>query len=175
MVSHSIFVNLLMRITMQTYRFYATIASIFSFSVFVLSGTKAQSKDYTGIPSLVWPVLYDIQYEKAQDEYGAYDRPVFSEAVKKMAGQEITLPGYIIPFEGTNQSKAFMFSSLPLNACFFCGVGGPETVVQVRMAKPIDYNDKPVEIRGRLKLNPDNPDEHFYILDDAMELGPVSW
>ena len=135
----------------------------------------AQSKGYSGIPSLIWPVLYDIQYEKAKDSYGEYDKPVFSEAVKKMEGTEITLPGYIIPFEATKQSKAFMFSSLPLNACFFCGVGGPETVVQVKTKRPVNYDDKPVEIRGRLKLNADNPDEHFYILEEAVDLGPVSW
>ena len=137
--------------------------------------TQAQSKDYTGIPSLVWPVLYDIKYEKARDSFGEYEKPVFSEAVKKMEGKEITIPGYIIPFEGITKSKEFMFSSLPLNACFFCGVGGPETVVQVRMAKPIGYEDKPMEIRGRLKLNANNPEEHFYILEAAVALGPVSW
>ena len=148
---------------------------VLSLCIFTRTDSKAQSKDYMGIPSLVWPVLYDIQYEKAQDAYGAYDKPVFSEAVKKMEGKEITLPGYIIPFDVTSQATSFMFSSLPLNACFFCGVGGPETVVQVTMAEAIRYDDKPVEIRGRLRLNTNNPDEHFYMLEDAVKLGPVSW
>ena len=161
--------------TKRTYCSLLLPALVLILCIFTHTASKAQSKDYMGIPSLVWPVLYDIQYEKAQDAYGTYDKPVFSEAVKKMEGQEITLPGYIIPFEGTSQATSFMFSSLPLNACFFCGVGGPETVVQVIMAKATQYNDEPVEIKGRLKLNTDNPDKHFYMLEDAVKLGPVSW
>lgn len=164
-----------MNFTENTYRFSAFFALILSLVFFTQSPTHAQNKDYAGIPSLIWPVLYDIKYEKAQDAFGEYEKPVFSEAVKNMEGKEITIPGYIIPFGGTTRSKEFMFSSLPLNACFFCGVGGPETVVQVRMAKSVNYNDKPMEIRGKLKLNENSPDEHFYILEEAEVLGPVSW
>lgn len=159
----------------RTYRFWAVFGLIFCLVFINQHQGWGQSSDYSGIPSLVWPVLYDIQYKKARDAFGEYEKPVFSEAVKKMGGKEITIPGYMIPFEGSSQSKEFMFSSLPLNACFFCGVGGPETFVQVRMSKAINYNDQPMEIRGRLKLNANNPDEHFYILEEAIALGTVSW
>lgn len=157
------------------YRFCVVFGLTFCLALINQHHCRAQNSDYSGIPSLVWPVLYDIQYQKARDAFGEYEKPVFSEGVKNMEGKEITIPGYMIPFEGSGQTREFMFSSLPLNACFFCGVGGPETFVQVRMSKAINYNDQPMEIRGRLKLNANNPDEHFYILEGAISLGTMSW
>ena len=157
------------------YRFGALTVILIYLLVFIQPAVYGQDQPYSGIPSLVWPFLYDITYKKGQDALGAYDQPIFNEAVKKMEGGEITLPGYMIPFEGTTKSREFMFSSMPLNACFFCGVGGPETVVQVKMAEAISYDDQPVEIKGRLRLNADNPNQHFYILEESVNLGPINW
>ncbi len=154
-----------MSFKLKAYGLVAGIALLFSIQV------AGQDANYNGIPSNIWPILYDISYKTVEDEFGALDKPIFTKAVKALEGQTIIIPGYIIPFDGTGQSNSFMFSSLPLNACFFCGVGGPETVVQIKSAKKINYNDKPVEIQGKLVLNTDDPDQHFYILDNAKYLG----
>lgn len=135
----------------------------------------SQKSTYKGFPSLVWPKLYDITYVKGNDAFGDFDKPVFTESVKSFNGKSITLPGYIVPFENGVKSSHFMFSSMPLNACFFCGVGGPETVVEVFTKKEITYTDKPVEIRGILRLNAVDPDKMIYILEDAEVVGPVEF
>ena len=136
------------------------------------SNSRAQ-QSYKGLPSLIWPKLYDITFVAAKDELGTYDKPVFSEPVKKLNGKSVTLPGYIVPFENKVKSSHLMLSSLPLNACFFCGVGGPETVVEVYLNKEITYTDKPVEVKGTLVLNESDPDKLFYILKNAEVLGEV--
>lgn len=138
--------------------------------------SMAQKRSYTGFPSLVWPRLYDIQFTPAKDAQGeAYDKPVFSAAVKAMNGKKVTLPGYIVPFNSGMRSNNFMFSSLPLNACFFCGVGGPETVVEVHTKATITYTEKPVEITGILRLNDKDPDKMMYILEQAELLGEIGF
>ena len=68
-----------------------------------------------------------------------------------------------------------MLSSVPLNACFFCGVGGPETAVEVFMKQPLIYTDKPIEIKGRLFLNDRNPDQLIYVLKEVEFLGEVEF
>ena len=68
-----------------------------------------------------------------------------------------------------------MLSSMPLNACFFCGVGGPETVVEVFLTKSIIYTDKPIEVKGKLVLNNSNPDKMIYLLESAEFLGAVEF
>jgi len=133
----------------------------------------AQNRPYTGLPSLIWPKLYDIQFVKAKDKLGEFDKPVFSAGARALKGKRVTLPGYMVPFETGVRGVHFMFSSMPLNACFFCGVGGPETVIEVFSRTPVSFADKPIEVSGVLKLNDTNPDQMIYVLEDAEILGPA--
>jgi hypothetical protein len=145
---------------------------LFAFLLMSVS-SLAQKNTYKGFPSLVWPKLYDIQFVKAKDKLGDYDKPIFSPAAKSLQGKRISLPGYMVPFESGLRGSHFMFSSMPLNACFFCGVGGPETVIEVFVEKPVNFNDKPIEITGTLKLNDTDPDKMIYILEKAEIVGEV--
>jgi hypothetical protein len=131
--------------------------------------------EYKGFPSLVWPLLYKINYTKSKDAQGEFQKPVFTKEVLALQGKQITLPGYIVPFETGLRSKRFMLSSLPLNACFFCGVGGPETVIEVVTTNEVTYTDKPVEISGTLKLNDKDPDSMIYTLERATFLGEIDF
>jgi hypothetical protein len=137
----------------------------------------AQEKNiYKGFPSLVWPKLYDISYKKATDDLGEFDKPMFSTAVRSIEGKSIVLPGYMVPFkDGLSKGSVFILTSLPLNACFFCGVGGPETVIEVRLNKTISYTEKGIEVKGVLKLNDSDPDQMIYILEDAEFLGEIDF
>ena len=116
---------------------------------------------------LTWPKLYNITFVSSQDDLGDYDKPVFTEAVKSLNNKRIMLPGYMVPLENVSASANIMLSSLPLNACFFCGVGGPETVVQVQLKTKTPFIEKPIEISGVLRLNDKDPDKMIYILEDA--------
>lgn len=135
----------------------------------------SQKSTYKGFPSLVWPKLYDIQFQKAKDKLGEYDKPVFSAGAKSLNGKSVTLPGYMVPFESGIKGDHFMLSSMPLNACFFCGVGGPETVVEVFLKSQLTYTEKPVQIKGVLKLNDSNPDKMIYLLENAEYDGDVDF
>ena len=127
---------------------------------------------YNGLPSLVWPKLMAIEVETTDD---LAFKPVFSSEVRALEGKEVYLPGYIIPFQSAYKSDHIILSALPLNACFFCGEGGPETVVEVFLKEPLKYTDRPVEIKGLLKLNASNPEQMIYLLEDAKFLGEVDF
>mgnify|MGYP001811143222 CR=1 FL=1 len=131
---------------------------------------------YKGFPSLVWPKLYDITYQPATEDFGGLDKPIFSTAAKSLIGKEVTLPGYLVPFDdGATKSNHFMLSSLPINVCFFCGGGGPETVVEVFSVKQVSYTDKPVELKGKLYLNDKDPGQMIYVLSSAEFLGEIEF
>jgi hypothetical protein len=148
---------------------------LFAAAIFLSTILLAQKNSYKGFPSLVWPKLYDIQFVKSKDQHGEFDKPVFSAAAKSLNGKTVTLPGYMVPFENGLKSAQLMLSSLPLNACFFCGVGGPETVVQVFLKKEVSYSEKPVEIQGILRLNDKDPDKMIYILEQAEITGEAGF
>ena len=142
---------------------------------FYSSALWAQTSTYKGFPSLEWPKLYAITFKKEKDSLGEYERPVFSAAVKALQGKVISLPGYMVPFENALKGNKFILSSTPLNACFFCGVGGPESVIEVQLKTSITYTDRPIQVRGVLKLNDKDPDKMIYLLEDAEFEGLVEY
>ena len=140
---------------------------------FTMHAAVGQAKNtYNGLPSLVWPKLMSITLEEKEDLTFA---PVFNSEVRALQGKEVYLPGYIIPFESARKSNHLILSALPLNACFFCGKGGPESVIEVFLEDPVKYTDRPVEVRGILKLNSSNPDQMIYLLENAEFLGEVDF
>ncbi|MFC0264047.1 hypothetical protein [Fontibacter flavus] len=115
----------------------------------------------------VWRDLSEVTYKIGQDEFGELYIPVFSDKIKKLEGKVVEADGYIIPFEGMFKPEHIILSSLPLAECFFCGSGGPETVMEVMMKNPIKYTSKRVKVRGKLTLNDKDPEKLMYILKDA--------
>lgn len=140
---------------MKKWGIILVLALIFSFSG---AGAKAQG---------VWKSLSEVSYKISEDQFGELYVPVFSENIKKLEGKEVEADGYIIPFEGMFKPEHIILSSLPLAECFFCGSGGPETVMEVMMASPIKYTSKRVKVRGKLTLNAKDPEKLMYILKDA--------
>ena len=116
----------------------------------------------------VWKSLSEVTYKISKDNFGELYVPVFSENIKKIEGKVVEADGYIIPFEGMFKPNHIILSSLPLAECFFCGSGGPETVMEAMLTKPIKYTSKRVKIRGKLTLNANDPEKLMYILKDAV-------
>jgi hypothetical protein len=115
----------------------------------------------------VWKNLAEVTYKISEDNFGELYVPVFSENTKKLEGKVVEADGYIIPFEGMFKPEHIILSSLPLAECFFCGSGGPETVMEVMMSSPIKYTSKRVKVRGTLTLNSKDPEKLMYIMKDA--------
>jgi hypothetical protein len=117
----------------------------------------------------LWKTLAKITYKKEYDELMGFevDKPVFSEAIKKLEGKTVTVKGYIIPVEGYKSHTEFVLSAFPYNMCFFCGGAGPETVMDVRAVDPIEYTADPVVLRGTLRLNAQDINQLLYSLEIA--------
>lgn len=136
----------------------------------IVSAAKAQEVKATG--GKLWKTLEAVTYEITKDEYGDLYVPVFGDDVKAMQGELVEVEGYIIPFEGMFKPEQLILSALPISECFFCGSGGPETVMEITMKKgnKVKYQTSRVKIRGKLKLNRDNPDKLMYMLEEGVEV-----
>ncbi len=117
----------------------------------------------------LWKTLAKVDIEKKFDETLNFevDYPTFSEEVKKLDGQTIELQGWMIPLEELQGETYFVLSSLPFANCFFCGGAGPETVAEVFSKDKIKYTEKRITVRGKLKINADDPMKLMYILQQA--------
>ncbi len=143
------------------------------FALLTLGAISIQAQEVKMKGAQLWRTLADVRYQIQQDEYGDLYVPVFSEEVQKAKGQIVEVEGFIIPFEGMFKPTQLILSSLPISECFFCGSGGPETVMEITM-KPdekVKYTTKRVKIRGRLVLNAEDPDKLMYILEEGVYAG----
>ena len=140
---------------------------------FWLSGTMTVTCAQDVVNSEVWKALASVSYEVAEDDYGELYVPKFSEKAQALEGTTVTVPGYIIPFEGLFKPEHVIVSSLPLASCFFCGSGGPETVMEVFLEEPVEYTASLVAFKGTLKLNDTDYEQLMYILEDAEFVGEI--
>ena len=62
-----------------------------------------------------------------------FEVPKFDKELLAIEGEEVTLTGYVIPYES---DSSFMLSALPFASCFFCGGAGPETVAEIVLKNP---------------------------------------
>lgn len=109
---------------------------------------------------------YEPKYHEKIGEYQFY--PTFTAEVKALAGKEITIEGFYVPF-APEEGNYVILSKLPMSQCFFCGVGGPETIIEVNFkgALPKFNNDDLVAVKGKLKLNADDIEHMNFILTEA--------
>ncbi|MEM6629111.1 MAG: hypothetical protein AAF694_05540 [Bacteroidota bacterium] len=119
-----------------------------------------------------WDVLSRVSFDSPRGINRNYEtaKPIFSDAILVLEGEEVTLEGYIYPLESKLATQHFVLSAMPLNACFFCGKAGPETVIEVYSQFLISYTRKKIKLRGTFRLNSDDPMGIMYKLYDAEEV-----
>lgn len=132
-------------------------------TLFLGAATAASAQDN------MWKTLSKITFKKQYDEMLGFkvDVPVFSEEIKKLAGKEIKIKGYIIPVEGYKSHKEFIFSAFPYSMCFFCGGAGPETVMEIYAKEAVKYTTEPVTLKGKLEINDSDINRLIYTLKDV--------
>lgn len=110
-------------------------------------------------------VTFKEKYFPERNE--SFLHPTFSASVKALKGKKITIKGYFLNIDPSG--KIYILSKGPMASCFFCGVGGPETAIELQFPKKQYFKtDDIVAVTGILKLN--NTDvEHFnYILTKCV-------
>ena len=137
--------------------------------VTVFASATAIGQDSNSTTPSLWKTLSKITYKKEYDEVLGFkiDKPVFSDAIKEMEGETVTVKGFIIPTEGYKSHTEFIFSAFPYSMCFFCGGAGPETVMEVITKEPVKYTAEAITLRGKLVLNADDINRLMYFLEEA--------
>jgi hypothetical protein len=120
---------------------------------------------------LPWSTLAQVEFEWAYSEVagGEVPFPVFNSTLKALQGHPVQVSGYAIPLEETGDETFVILSAFPYSQCFFCGMAGPESVIDIlpgRKLPRLSVDDK-TTFRGRLRLNDDDLRYLNYILDEA--------
>lgn len=117
---------------------------------------------------ITWKDLAQVEFsEKFFPAYGeSFLYPNFLPPIKNLEGKQVTITGYFLNIDP--EGMLFILSKGPMASCFFCGVGGPETAVELKFnTKPNFKTDDIVAITGTLKLNADDVEHFNYILTEC--------
>ncbi len=144
---------------MRTGKFKVLRGFMIAFSVCFFQSAVSQ------VP-LSWGDLAEgIQFKKGDAIPGFLDA-TFRKNMAELEGEEVLLNGYFLALDGSK--SVYMLSKNPMASCFFCGNGGPETIVELQFSNPPKFKtDDIVSIAGRLKLNADDPEHCYYIIYEA--------
>lgn len=114
-----------------------------------------------------WTTLQKVSWKYFYDENLGFDvsQPIFSDEVKALEGKRIFIKGFILPVD--TDGDYMVLSALPMSQCFFCGGAGPETVMEIALAKNRNLLNKEVTLKGILRLNKDDFLRLIYKLDDV--------
>ncbi|WP_111307880.1 hypothetical protein [Confluentibacter sediminis] len=117
---------------------------------------------------ITWTDLSHIKF--TEKFFPAYDTsffvPTFLPPVKALDGKQITITGYFLNIDP--KGELYILSKGPMSACFFCGIGGPETAIELQFtSKQLFKTDNIVSVTGILKLNATDVDHFTYILTEC--------
>ena len=116
-----------------------------------------------------WQDLEDVEFSDMYiDSIGEYVLyPHFGFNVRELDGKNVSISGYILAIDP--DKHYYVLSKGPFASCFFCGAGGPETIVELSLNSDKDsfYMDEFATIKGVLKLNSDDIYRCVYILEYA--------
>lgn len=117
---------------------------------------------------ITWNDLSDVEFtEKFFPAYGEYFlHPTFSDKLKSLNGKRVKIKGYFLNI--APEENLYILSKSTMAMCFFCGIGGPETVAELHFKnKPNLKTDSVIIITGTLTLNDKDTDHLNYILSDC--------
>jgi len=140
---------------------------LFSFAVVMLITVQGFAQTKPDMWNEFAKTKFEPKYYENLGEYLFY--PNFPADLKAMAGKEVTIEGFYVPF-APEDGEYIILSKYPMSQCFFCGGGGPESVLEVNFAKglPKFQVDDLIMVKGKLKLNADNVDHVNFILTEAV-------
>ena len=111
-----------------------------------------------------WKTFAQVELVKQKDRYV----PQFSSNVTALDKKEVKVQGFMMPLEMGDKQTHFVLSAMP-TSCAFCLPGGPESLVEVKMKKPVKYTFDPLIITGKLAVLKDDPTGIFYRIVDAEQ------
>ena len=125
-----------------------------------------------GYQKITWLTLKDVEfkdtYYEKEDQY--FLQPTYGEKLQALADQKVYISGYVIPIDP--DSNIFVLSANTFSSCFFCGNAGPESIVELVILdnQTVYKTDQWATFKGVLKLNSDDLDHLYYILEKSVEV-----
>ena len=123
---------------------------------------NAQVKVHKDMRTKNWNLI-GMRYEKQVEPLKWAS--IFPPELMALNNKIIELPGYIYPTKVGSKFSEFLLSIVPIESCPFCGTGDIPSMIEVKMATPLPFTEKPIKIQGKFVINNsgDNRSEFFLL------------
>lgn len=108
--------------------------------------------------AISWETLAQVKLTKSGTKFS----PKFDAKVQQLNGKQIKLKGFMLPLDQAAKQQHFILSANPVANCFYCLPGGPESLVEIKADRAVDFSYDPVEVSGRLELLQSDPMGMYY-------------
>ena len=138
------------------------ISALVILSFAFLFSLHAQVKVHKDMRTANWNLI-GLRYEKQVEPLKWVS--IFPPELMALNNKVIELPGYIYPTKVGSKFSEFLLSIVPIESCPFCGTGDIPSMVEVKMASPLPFTEKPIKIKGKFVINNsgDNRSEFFLL------------
>ncbi|WP_120714336.1 DUF3299 domain-containing protein [Ulvibacterium marinum] len=137
---------------------------IFLFIVGCWIGLDTNAQTVLGWSDLSEGISWEVP--SPENIFPAFQEANFSPKMKALEGKKVVITGYLLVLD--SQQSIYLLSKNPMASCFFCGNGGPETVLDLKFVeKPSFVMDELLSVEGILYLNENNPNACYYRIEDA--------
>lgn len=111
-----------------------------------------------------WETLAQVRLVRE----GATFAPRFEPTVQRLSGQRVRVQGFMLPLDDSGSAQAhFVLSANPVANCFYCMPGGPESMIEIRATRSLEFSYDPITLVGTLELLRDDPMGMYYRIKDA--------
>lgn len=101
-----------------------------------------------------------------EDIFAGFQKATFSPELKALEGKQVIITGYLLVLGGN--PPVYLLSKNPMATCFFCGNGGPETILELQFTEKTSFiMDELISVEGTLHLNEGDPNACYYKIDNA--------
>ena len=143
-----------------------------TYNLFLLSGLLALTAAFA--PSALaqqeasWESLMKVDYKEITTSEGTQWIPQFAQDIQKLDQKTIRVSGYMIPLGYEEEQTHFLVSAWPGDGCYFHLPGGPNSVIEVKAQRGVEFTFDTIEIEGKLELIEDDPYGLLYRMVDAQ-------
>jgi len=110
----------------------------------------------------LWTVLGEVEIE----ENDGFLIPTYTQRIKKIDGQPVTIEGFMLPMEQSEKQQVFLLSAFP-PSCPFCVGGDSTTILEVRAKESVSVTYDKLKVDGIMNLIEDDPMGLFYRISEA--------
>ncbi|WP_298651647.1 hypothetical protein [uncultured Proteiniphilum sp.] len=137
---------------------------VFLLSVIYFPVSAQQTVSWDRLKDVTWSQKYVASLS------GYYQMPDFGKQIELLDNKPVIIQGFYVPVDV--DGTIFALSETPSYMCFFCGVGGIESVMEIfvkeghRDLKRV-RTDRYIQVKGIFSINRDDPEHLMYLLKDA--------